>query len=343
MSAQPLTIVIPTRDRPRLLELCLRSIFERQSVVPPVIVSDNSTSDDPAIPELRRRYGFAYVRQTGQLGIVEHHNRCLDLPTTPWALLLHDDDEIYPGALAKASAFLGECHDAGIVITGVEVIDPEGRTLELLTPCGGSYVGEDAIAAVGLDWKGRAPGFFYRVSAFRQLGGFTDVDGLPSDYALALWLAYRPGVAFWPELFGRYRLGHKQVTSVVESDHAEQWLSFNSRQAALVRGCGCSAALADRIVDYITWSHFLGLAGRCREEARSTVFRLARTARQLSPHDGMWQDRARQEFAFVFWGPEWIAWPLFRARRKLDLLRRRWALWRGSPARPRVPKRWGEV
>jgi len=33
-----LTIVIPTRDRPDLLALCLRSVFEDQSSVPPVIV-----------------------------------------------------------------------------------------------------------------------------------------------------------------------------------------------------------------------------------------------------------------------------------------------------------------
>jgi hypothetical protein len=143
-----------------LLELCLRSVFERQSVVPPVIVSDNSTSDDPTIPDLRRRYGFSYVRQTGHLGIVEHHNRCLELPTAPWALLLHDDDMVFPGMLARAVAFLTECGEAGIVITGVEVIDPNGRPVERLMPPSGSYVGEDAIIAVGLDWKGRLPGIY---------------------------------------------------------------------------------------------------------------------------------------------------------------------------------------
>jgi hypothetical protein len=130
---------------------------------------------------------------------------------------------------------------------------------------------------------------------------------------------------------------------VVETDHAEHWLAFTGRQAALVRRCGCSAALADRIVDYMTWSHFLAMAGRCREEARSTVFRLAGTARQLSPHRGVWHERARQEFPFVFWGPEWFAWPLFRVGRKMRYLRRRWARWRGAAARPPAPKRWGDA
>ena len=62
-----LTIVIPTRDRPDFLEKCLRSVFERQTALPQVIVSDNSKFDHPAINQLRDKYGFAYIRQSGEL------------------------------------------------------------------------------------------------------------------------------------------------------------------------------------------------------------------------------------------------------------------------------------
>jgi hypothetical protein len=52
VSPELLTIVIPTRDRPELLETCLRSVFENQVSVP-VIVSDNSIRSHSAIAALQ--------------------------------------------------------------------------------------------------------------------------------------------------------------------------------------------------------------------------------------------------------------------------------------------------
>ena len=119
-----LSIVVPTRDRIDLLELALASIYERQTLIPPVIVSDNSTRDDAGMDRLRDRYGFTYVRQTGQVPLTEHHNACLAMPSTPWVWLLHDDDEIVPGAVAEVESVLADCGDVGIVVGGVEFTSP---------------------------------------------------------------------------------------------------------------------------------------------------------------------------------------------------------------------------
>jgi hypothetical protein len=43
-----LTIVTPTRDRPDLLALYLRSVFQAEPYPPPVIVSDNRLSSTVA-------------------------------------------------------------------------------------------------------------------------------------------------------------------------------------------------------------------------------------------------------------------------------------------------------
>ena len=75
VSAELLSVVIPTRDRPELLEACLRSVFDSQAEIH-VIVSDNSTRDHPEIEQLRARYGFTYVRQSGQLKATDHFNTC---------------------------------------------------------------------------------------------------------------------------------------------------------------------------------------------------------------------------------------------------------------------------
>src|SRR5688572_3146529 len=111
-----LTIVIPTRDRPGFLELCLRSIFECQTTIPEVIVSDNSTSDYPAVFAMRRKYVFTYVRQSGKMSMSEHVNTCISFPSTPWMMLLHDDDEVCPDSLSKVEAFLANRGDDVAVV-----------------------------------------------------------------------------------------------------------------------------------------------------------------------------------------------------------------------------------
>ena len=134
MDSKLLTIVILSRDRPEFLEKCLRSVFENQKVVPNVIVSDNSTQDHVGIRKHRSDYPFTYVRQSGYLSMTEHHNACLKLPSTPWLWLVHDDDEIYPDSVVKVEAFLAGCGDVGIVLGGLEYIDPQGSRLTKWMP-----------------------------------------------------------------------------------------------------------------------------------------------------------------------------------------------------------------
>ena len=52
MRVNLLTITIPTKDRPDLLEKCL---YAWQTNIPNVVVSDNSSKDHPIIDTFRRR------------------------------------------------------------------------------------------------------------------------------------------------------------------------------------------------------------------------------------------------------------------------------------------------
>src|SRR5262245_5386259 len=116
MSSDLISVVIPARDRPDYLERALLSIFERQAEIPQVVVSDNSTRDFPEMERLRRRYPFSYVRQTGNLTMFEHHSACMKLSATPWAFLLHDDDELYPGAVDTLTPLLADAGGLGAIV-----------------------------------------------------------------------------------------------------------------------------------------------------------------------------------------------------------------------------------
>lgn len=319
MNLELLTIVIPTRNRPEMLEKCLRSVYEGQTRVPKVIVSDNSTYDDSMIEPLRRKYGFLYVRQTGHLTMIEHWNKCvLGLPATRWVLMLHDDDELYPDVIGKLETFLAGHKDVGIVVGGIQFINQRGEAQREWVPqANGTLREEEALLRLGLDWGVRPPGMIFNVAASRALGGFPEIEGLPGDYSFALELAYKHGVAFYQELVGRYRHSTDQFTNYATPEKTIAHLDYSRKQGEFVRTFGCSAVAADMIVDYITWWPFLTLAPRLLKSHPSFLFELAQKFLRHSPPGGEWQLRAKRQYSFLFWRPQWLAWAFFVQRRRL--------------------------
>ncbi len=302
-----LTIVIPTRNRFDLLELCLQSVFQRQHDLPKVFVSDNSTQQLRQMEELRRHYPFSYVRQSGTLSMVEHHNACLRLPETPWALLLHDDDELYPDALSKLGNFLEKPVDVGVVVGGFQRIDAHSAVQRGWTPQAMEILrGEQGVLRLGLDFKAHPPSTVYRVAAFREAGGFPDALGSSGDYPLILRLTHAYGVAFFPEVLGRYRVGQHQSTSF-NLNGAERTLDETIRMSNLARAIGVSSSVADQLADYNTWWIFRIIAGNWFSSHPFFVSRLFRKCLLSTPSIGYWKSRVKQEYPVLFFRPRWLS------------------------------------
>lgn len=320
-----LTVVIPTRNRPDLLASCLRSVFERQTCRPRAIVSDNSYPSSADIEPLRSRYGFEYVRQSGTLSIVEHFNACLAMARTRWVLLLHDDDELYPECLTHLGPYLARCNDVGIIVGGVERIDADGNIVgRWVHGDPGVHRGEAAVLALGLGLNRNpyAPSTILCVSDVRRQGGYRNVGALPlpADLTLDLTLAYLHGVAFLPEVIGRYREGHPQQSQVSTPQKIHAWLSFMVEMAERVGESGCPESTVRKLIDYWVWSFLPWMVDVWWQTDRTFVFELCDRCLRLSPEPGEWQRRIREDYPFLFWRPRWCAWPLFRIRRKVAYL-----------------------
>jgi glycosyltransferase involved in cell wall biosynthesis len=319
-----LTVVIPTRNRPALLTSCLQSVFERQTARPRVVVSDNSHPSSADIEPLRRRYGFEYVRQSGELSIAEHFNACLGIARTRWILLLHDDDELYPECLTKLEPYLVKYADVGIIVGGVEQMDADGNTSgRWVHENPGIYRGEAAVLALGLNRNAYAPSTLLGASEARRLGGYGTVEDLPlpADSTLDLSLAYLHGVAFLPETIGRYRAGHTTQESQTSTPHKiHAWLTFMVEMLNRVGESGCPERAIRKLVDYWVWSFLRWRAQDLWKTDRTFVFDLCDRCLRLSPEPGEWQRLVRREYPFLFWRPRWCAWPLFRVCRKVAYL-----------------------
>jgi glycosyltransferase involved in cell wall biosynthesis len=307
MISELLTIVIPTRNRPDFLELCLRSVFERQQVVPRVFVSDNSTSDVPATHSLRERFPFTYIRQSGNLSMTEHHNACLNLPETPWALLLHDDDELYPQALSKLEPFLERCANAGVVVGGFQTIDEHSVVKAEWTPKRSDTLrGEEGVLQLGLNYLAHPPGTVINVAAFRQAGGFPDALGASADFPLILHLTSAYGLAYFPDFIGRYRVGSHQTTDFSPKG-AERTMDQTIRMSNLCRTIGVSQTVADQLIDYNTWWIFRIIAARLFAAHPFFVLKLFRKCLHETPTIGKWKDQIRQEWPVFFFPQTWLS------------------------------------
>lgn len=318
-----LTVVIPTRNRPELLGLCLQSVFEKQTCRPRIVVSDNSYPSPTDIEPLQSRYGFEYVRQSGTLSIVEHFNACLAMARTRWVLLLHDDDELYPECLTNLEPYLVKYADVGIIVGGVEHMDADGKTSgRWVHENPGIHRGEAAVLALGMNRNAYAPSTLLAASEARRLGGYGTVEDLPlpADSTLDLSLAYLHGLAFLPGIIGRYRAGHTQESQTSPPDKIHAWLTFMVEMLNRVGESGCPERAIRTLVDYWVWSFLRWKAQEWWKTDRTFVFDLCDRCLRLSPEPGEWQRLVRREYPFLFWRPRWCAWPLFRVRRKVAFL-----------------------
>jgi hypothetical protein len=327
MSSSDLTVVVMTRDRVDLLEKALVSVFDRQSSLPPVIVSDNSTREYSELKEFQQRYGFSYIRQPGTLTATEHHNACLQLPQTRWVWLLHDDDELRSGAVRGIEKFLEETHDAGIVVGGVQDITQDGEVTRHWVPRQMNTLrGDEGLLEVGNEWKVRAPCQIFRKQESLESGGFQDSAGYPSDVAFACKLAHDYGVRFYPEVIGLSRMGTHQLSHVKTEKQTQRWVFFHCKQVELIRSLGADTHVVNRLADFLIWKTYANYLSELDSVEHTPIFlhRLKNLCLNYAPHAGYWRQRVQNKFPLLFWGfgwmPGWINWPLYRLFRKARYL-----------------------
>jgi hypothetical protein len=314
VSSDLLSVIVPTRDRPELLAACLRSVYESQAQID-VIVSDNSTRHHPAIEQLRTRYGFAYIRQSGMLSATDHFNTCLTLPPSKWIWMLHDDDELYPGGVEKMAARLNEVGDVGLVVGGLHYIDQAGVTHEEWMPKPqGESRGEAGLLDAGLDAGALSPGMVFRADAALKWGGFVEIGGHPADYTFLAGLAHDYGVAFLHEIVGRYRHGAHQETDVSNPNATKAWLDFTIEMTQrTIAATRCSSNAANQLLDYMTWYTFLTLMPRWLVSDARFVVAACRECLRVSPARLSWQTQVRERYPMLFMRPVWLAEGLCRA------------------------------
>ena len=124
------TVFIPTYNRAGLLPEAIKSVLGQTYDDFKLVVSDNASDDSTT--EIVASFDdprLEYVRQPENLGLLGNHNWFLQRIETDYALILPDDDLVYPGALERSVAELDRLPRAGVVHADFDVIDENGSVL----------------------------------------------------------------------------------------------------------------------------------------------------------------------------------------------------------------------
>jgi len=111
----PLTVAIPTYNRSDSLCGLLQAVLGQVGVHDEVIVADDGSSDD-TYQRVRDILGVRMSRAEKNQGMVANWNRCLQSASRDWICMLHDDDELQPGALVALRAACSLVREPALIV-----------------------------------------------------------------------------------------------------------------------------------------------------------------------------------------------------------------------------------
>jgi glycosyltransferase involved in cell wall biosynthesis len=222
-AATPLSITMPTRNRPGLLERALRSVVGAVAPVAEQIeVAVSDGSDDGSTGDVVRRVlngwpaRYRYVWNRPALSLVENLNRAVEISTGQWIMQLHDDDYLLPGA---GAAMLNAIHRAApgesVLLFGVHIVDIDGvRRREQVFRRERYLQPREALRRLLRNSSFvRQPTVVVHRSAFEREGLFDPTVGGAADTDLWVRLFSRYGVRCLPQATCAYTIHDAAATT----------------------------------------------------------------------------------------------------------------------------------
>jgi glycosyltransferase involved in cell wall biosynthesis len=223
MEAPLLSITMPTRNRPELLERALRSVVEAVGpVADRVEVAVSDGSDDEATGAVVRRVlagwpgAHRYVWNRPPLPLVDNMNRAVEISTGQWVMQLDDDDFLLPGAgEAMVAAIRRAGPGEGVLLFGVLIVDRDGVRLRQQRFRREQYL-EPREALERLLRNSsfvREPAAVVRRTAMEQEGLFDTTVGDATDTDMWVRLFSRYGVRTLPQATCAYTIHEAAATT----------------------------------------------------------------------------------------------------------------------------------
>jgi glycosyltransferase involved in cell wall biosynthesis len=96
-----LTVAIPSYNKEKYIRACIESILQDKKYIDKIILVDNYSSDKTFDIALEYADDITCIQNETNLGMSGNWNKCIDLCTTEWLMIMHADDLLIPGSIKK--------------------------------------------------------------------------------------------------------------------------------------------------------------------------------------------------------------------------------------------------
>jgi glycosyltransferase involved in cell wall biosynthesis len=210
MSAEDVTVVIPTRNRLALLREAVASV-ERQTLSQWRLVIVDDASEDGTWPWISQQFGAKVtgVRLEAQSERSVARNRGLLATNSAFVLFLDDDDALRPRAIEQLTAELAECPDAVAAVGGYSIFDEAGNRWLGVHPR--RHLKRRIWPEAVFGWGVHTGRTLYRAQAVRDAGGFRPGLSYGEDRDLWLRISRLGSTVFVPGPVLDYRMHEGQL------------------------------------------------------------------------------------------------------------------------------------
>ncbi len=220
------TAVIPVYNGEPFLAAAVESVLDQTYQPIECIVVDDGSSD--GTPKLCEGFGNAvrYVRKPNG-GVSSARNLGVAEAEGEFVAFLDADDTWLPDKVEKQMAVLGKVPEAGMVYSGVYVVDEDLNVVDRMDPAPPDVAFRNTLLlqqpfATGIGSTGLLP-----VSVFRSVGGFDERLSTSADCDLTCRVARDYPLACSPEPLARYRRHGSQMSVNVRALEHDMLLIFD--------------------------------------------------------------------------------------------------------------------
>lgn len=299
-------MVIPTRDRRRLLSRSLRSALGQRGVdIEIIVVDDGSTDGTAAYVTGLGDPRVILISHTASRGVVASRNAGLERASRPWVAFLDDDDVWAPTKLLAQVEAVAATPGAGWACTGAVLVD-EG--MKIMGPQQGPAETDVADALLARNViPGGGSGVLVATDLLRAQGGFDATLSTMADWDLWIRLGLASPVACAPAPLVAYRVHAGAMAHDVTLAEADLTrISEKFRDVRAERGVEVDEAF------WLWYFAQLNLRAGRRTAAARAHARLA------------WSHGQRRRWALVVVGLAWPGVQSLRDRRKGARMPQEW-------------------
>jgi len=206
MTPGDITISVTVFDRRDYIEQAIASALAQTSTVRVMVVEDCGPDAGLQV-QVVSRFGsrIIYHRNARRRGLFDNWNACLDLCTTRWLCLLHDDDFLATDFVEAMVELAAKIPDRGLYYGRCNVVDVAGTVAWTTAALPGAEWQASDPVELSLRNPVCFPGEMFRADYAKALGGFRTTSLFTGDWDMWAKLAVRYGAAATNRVIGNVR------------------------------------------------------------------------------------------------------------------------------------------